>query len=161
MPVKIGSGRPPQSKLQRWFFRAPIKLYQWRLGFLLGSRFLLIEHVGRKSGRVRQTVVEVVESEPSAGRYRVCSGYGDHSDWFKNLQQTPAVHITVGRTRMPVTARVLPPDEAGPLMLRYAERHPRLAKALVRACGYEVDGSPADWLALGDSDMRFVEFAPR
>jgi hypothetical protein len=45
----------------RTLMRAPIWIYRARLGFLFGSRMLLLEHVGRKSGRRRQAVLEIVD----------------------------------------------------------------------------------------------------
>jgi hypothetical protein len=37
----------------RALMRAPIWLYRARLGFLFGSRTLMLEHIGRKSGARR------------------------------------------------------------------------------------------------------------
>lgn len=159
MPTKIGPGRPPQSPVKRWFFRAPVKLYSAGMGSMLGGRFMLLEHTGRKSGLPRRTVIEVVKRAKEPERYYACSGYGEHSDWFKNLRAHPQVHITVGNRRLAVTARVLPPDEAGAVMLDYAQRYPRTARALVHACGYDVDGTDSDWRAIGGTDIRFLEFA--
>jgi hypothetical protein len=34
----------------RWVVRVPVGLYRARLGFLFGSRLLMLEHTGRKSG---------------------------------------------------------------------------------------------------------------
>ena len=48
------------SGFSRLMFRLPIYLYKVGLGGLLGGRFLLLNHVGRKSGQPRQAVVEVV-----------------------------------------------------------------------------------------------------
>ena len=42
-------------------FRVPVYLYRWHLGWLFGHRCLLLTHIGRRSGRKRQTVLEVVE----------------------------------------------------------------------------------------------------
>jgi hypothetical protein len=44
----------------RALLRLPILLYRLHLGWLLGHRFLLLTHVGRKSGLQRRTVLEVV-----------------------------------------------------------------------------------------------------
>ncbi len=38
--------------------RAPIGPYRIGLGGLLGRRFLLLEHVGRRSGLPRHTVID-------------------------------------------------------------------------------------------------------
>jgi hypothetical protein len=44
----------------RWLVRAPIGLYRARVGFLFGSRLLMLEHLGRKSGARHYVVLEVV-----------------------------------------------------------------------------------------------------
>ncbi len=59
----------------RWLVRAPIWLLHARLGFLMGSRLLMLEHIGRRSGRRRHVVLEVVD-RPAPGRYVVASGFG-------------------------------------------------------------------------------------
>lgn len=38
----------------RWLVRAPIWLYRARLGAVLGSRLLMLEHTGRTSGQRRR-----------------------------------------------------------------------------------------------------------
>jgi hypothetical protein len=40
--------------------RLPIYLYRLNLGWLLGHRFLLFAHLRRKSGLLRDTVLEVI-----------------------------------------------------------------------------------------------------
>jgi hypothetical protein len=50
----------------RWFVRAPIWLFRARLGFLAGSRLIMLEHIGRTSGQRRYVVLEVVD-HPSPG----------------------------------------------------------------------------------------------
>ncbi|MGH3594278.1 MAG: nitroreductase family deazaflavin-dependent oxidoreductase, partial [Pseudonocardiaceae bacterium] len=62
----------------RRLVRAPIWLYRARLGFLFGSRMLLLEHVGRKTGARRYVVLEVV-GHPTPGTYVVASGFGDRA----------------------------------------------------------------------------------
>ena len=52
----------------RALVRAPIWLYRARLGFVMGHRMLLLEHIGRKSGARRYAVLEVVE-RPAHDRY--------------------------------------------------------------------------------------------
>ena len=51
----------------RWLVRMPVWLYRARLGFLFGNRLLMVEHIGRKSGRRRYVVLEVA----SLTRYAV------------------------------------------------------------------------------------------
>ncbi|WFR73002.1 hypothetical protein P9209_03930 [Prescottella defluvii] len=61
--MRITERPSPPTGWKRRFFRMPITLYRWHLGALLGHRFVLVEHVGRRSGRTRQVVLEVDGSE--------------------------------------------------------------------------------------------------
>ena len=74
--------------------RAPIWLYRARLGFLSGSRTLMLEHVGRKSGARRFVVLEVV-GHPAPDTYVVASGFGERAQWFRNLIANPQVRVSV------------------------------------------------------------------
>ena len=41
-----------------WLMRLPIPLYRASLGWMLGTRLVMIEHLGRSSGERRFVVVE-------------------------------------------------------------------------------------------------------
>lgn len=119
--------------LARWLYRAPIALYRMGLGFLLGGRFLMVEHTGRTSGKTRYTVLEVVRHDREADTYVVASGWGERSDWFRNVMKTPAVRISSGlRRRRPARAIRLPPPSAERELCAYADRHPRAFATLAR-----------------------------
>jgi len=114
----------------RWLVRAPIWLYRARLGFVLGHRLLMLEHVGRKSGRRRYVVLEVVD-RPRPDTYVVVSGFGDRAQWLRNLEADPRVHVSVGaRVRAPASARRLSAEEASAALGRYADAHPQAWSAL-------------------------------
>ncbi|WP_432037905.1 nitroreductase family deazaflavin-dependent oxidoreductase [Streptomyces cucumeris] len=151
---------PASSGLRRLAFRAPILLYRWHLGRLLGDRMLLLTHTGRTSGLPRQTVLEVTGRDPATGAYHLASGFGPRAQWYRNVQRTPQVTIQVGSRRMSAVAQPLGPAESGQLMAAYALRHPRLARALVRMCGLEVDGSARDYYRIGLDHIPFVRVLP-
>lgn len=155
------TARPePPTGWRRTLFRAPIRLYRCGLGFLVPARFLLLNHVGRVSGRQRQAVVEVVEHDRATGAYVVCSGFGPTAQWYRNLLAHPDVTIQVGARRLPVTAQPLDADAGGAFMARYAPRHPRAAKQLARFMGFRVDGTVDDYRAVG-RELPFVRLTPR
>ncbi len=105
--------------------RSPLWLYRHGLGRLLGPRLLMLEHRGRSSGLLRQVVLEVVD-RPGPGTYRVVSGLGPGSQWFRNLQADPRCRVTTGRHRhAAATAHRLPQEDVGPVLAAYAERNPR------------------------------------
>lgn len=154
---KTSDPRPPTGTM-RLLFRLPNLLYQLRLGWLLGGRFVLIDYVGRVSGRRRRVVLEVVEHD--AGTYIIVSGYGTRSSWYRSLRANPAITITVGWRRMPADAELAPPAEGGEILLRYAKRHPRAIRSLTRFTGMETDGSDADYELVGQR-LPFFRLVPR
>lgn len=79
----VASGTP--RGLLRLGLRLPVWLYRLRLGRLLGRRFVMVTHTGRKSGRQHQTVLEVVRYDPATGVVVVASGWGEKADWFRNI----------------------------------------------------------------------------
>ena len=79
----------PSRGLLRFGLRFPVVLYRRHLGWLLGDRFLMLTHIGRKSGQPHQTVLEVVRHDGQTGEYVIASGWRGKSDWYRNLQKTP------------------------------------------------------------------------
>ncbi|MFD3748044.1 nitroreductase family deazaflavin-dependent oxidoreductase [Nocardia sp. NPDC058633] len=151
---------PPPTGVRRLLLRAPIHLYRLRLGWLFGSRLLLLEHIGRVSGKQRRVVIEVVEHDPTDGSYVVCSGFGTEAAWYRNVLAAPDTRIQVGLRTIEVTAHPLATDEGGEFMARYAPRHPRAARRLVRFMGFSTDGSQEDYREVG-RHLPFVRLSPR
>ncbi|RME46693.1 MAG: nitroreductase family deazaflavin-dependent oxidoreductase [Chloroflexi bacterium] len=139
--------QPPQG-WKRIVWRLPIWLYRARLGRLLGGRFLLLTHTGRKSGLPRYAVVEVMRHDPVTNTYYVASGFGEKSDWFRNIMKTPQVTIQVGRRQMPAIAERLSLEDAERELLDYARRHPRALRNLARILGYRIENTEEDIRAL-------------
>ncbi len=160
MPEKIKDISPP-SGFSRFLYRLPIWFYKLHIGWLLGGRFLLLNHIGRKSGQPRQAVLEVVGHDKDTNTYYVASGFGPKSQWFQNLQHTPDVNIQVGSKKMAVTAHILPPEESGQAMVNYAHKYAKAAKNLMKLIGYQVDGSDEDYYAIGAEHIPFIAFEPR
>jgi len=108
----------------RAFFRAPLYLYRIRLGWLLGSRFLLLTHTGRKSGLPRQTVIEVVTHDKDTGAYYVAAAWRKKADWYLNILQTPRVRVQVGNRQFEAEANQTSREEAQRVLWEYAQKHP-------------------------------------
>ena len=146
--------------ISRFFFRLPIWLYHFHLGWLLGGRFVLINHIGRKSGQQRQVVVEVVRHDQATDSYIVCSGFGKKAQWYQNLLAHPAVTIQVGRRKLTVRADPLSTEAGGAEMVDYAQRNPVAARNLSKFMGFEVENSPAGYRMAGEQ-LPFVALRPR
>lgn len=143
----------------RWFVRAPIWLYRARLGALFGSRLLMLEHVGRRSGRHRYVVLEVVD-HPVADTYIVVSGFGVRAQWFRNLEANGQARVYIA-SRKPARARAchLDADAATASLGRYAGAHPhawaRLRPVLEQTLGTRIDEHGTEL------PMVALELAPR
>lgn len=112
------------SRLLRALFRLPIFLYRMNLGFLLGGRFLMLTHIGRKSGLPRQAVIEVVDHDKAAGVYYVAAAWREKSDWYLNVLKNPRVKVQVGNRKFEADAVQKSRKEAEDILWEYAQKHP-------------------------------------
>lgn len=159
--MQITKHLQPPTGLSRKLFRVPIYFYRAGLGRMLGNRILLLHHVGRVSGKQRQAILEVVEHDPADDSFVVASGWGPTAAWYRNVVHTPDVTIQVGRRTIPVTAVRLTEDEGAETFVRYAIKHRIAAKHMLpRVLGFSVDGTEADFRAVGQR-LPFVRFVPR
>ncbi|WP_416986049.1 nitroreductase family deazaflavin-dependent oxidoreductase [Streptomyces sp. T028] len=147
MPHRETRSNPPlPTGWRRLAARTPVFLFRAGLGPVMGERFLLLHHVGRRTGLDRQAVLEVVAHEAPSRSWTVAAGFGPASDWFRNLRAHPKTVIQSGNRHHAVTAVFLSADEGADIMAEYARRHPRAAR---RLCGFL--GLPAD---RGDRSYR-------
>ena len=146
---------------QRVLWRLPIKLYRYNLGWLLGKRFVLLNHIGRKSGLPRQAVLEVVDRDNPPGTLTIAAGFGKKAHWYQNLRANPDVTIQLGRCKMAVRAEVLSAEKSGAALLDYSRRHPKAIRRLASVIGYEMDGTDEDFLELGRKYIHFVILHPK
>src|SRR3954466_824316 len=107
--------QPAPSGAARWVLRLPVALYSARAGWLLGHRFLLLEHRGRRTGRVYRTVLEVLSWDPVAREAVVMSGFGHKSQWYRNVLADGAAEVQIARLRFTATVRSVDADEAARL----------------------------------------------
>ncbi|WP_409185822.1 nitroreductase family deazaflavin-dependent oxidoreductase [Amycolatopsis sp. VS8301801F10] len=150
--------------IARTVFKAPAKLYDRELGWLLGKRFLCLTHVGRKSGRRYRTVLEVIGVRPRTGEVLAIAGLGPSSDWYRNLQAAPAAEVAIGRRKFVPAHRVLDESEAADAIADYERRNrllrPILHPVLSKLLGWRYDGSDAARLRMVQQ-LPIVAFRPR
>jgi deazaflavin-dependent oxidoreductase (nitroreductase family) len=156
----------PPSKptgLLKWEFTLLRYLYRWHLGWLPGHLCLMITHIGRKTGRRRQTVLEIIQYDPTTQECIVMSGYGTQSDWYRNIHAHPALSVQVGRQRYRPHQRLLSAEETLHILEEYPRCHPWrfrvLLPLLVRLVRYAYDGTQEGLRAMSEV-MRGVAFRP-
>lgn len=121
----------------------------------------MLTHIGRKSGVKRRTVLEVVRTDDARGMFLVCSGWGEGSQWFRNILAEPLVWVTAGSRTSPCRARRLTPEEAGHEIRDYAARYPRTIRGFSRfLLGTKFSGSDENFAALSNA-LPVVELSPR
>ena len=109
----------------RWIVRAPILVYRARLGAIFGTRLLMLEHTGRKTGTRRYAVLEIVD-HPTPGSFMVVSGFGMRAQWLRNVEADPRVRVSIGSHRpQDAVARRVDLTEATEILTRYANAHPK------------------------------------
>lgn len=129
-----------------WLARSPILLYRLGLGKLIGSGLVMLEHTGRKSGEPRRVVLEVTRLENEHSLI-IASGFGDTSQWFKNLQANPRCRVwTNGKRGVPATAEFLNREDSDEILKEYQVTHAaiwnRLKQAITEITGEVPDHIP-------------------
>lgn len=136
---------PPRGLLG-WLLGLPVHLHRAHLGFLLGHRFLVLVHEGRRTGRRHETPLEVVSYDRAHREAIVAAGWGRKTQWLHNVEAGLAREVWIGRDRYAPEVRFLAAEEASAILKRY-EQHSGLPKRLVRGVlswllGWRYDGSP-------------------
>ncbi len=141
---RLWLGRAAAALLRvRWIVRLPVLLYRVRLGAIFGNRLLMLEHIGRHSGKARYVVLEVVD-RPSPTMLVVVSGFGARAQWYRNIRSHSSVRVYMRSHRpLPAVARVMTTDEAQAALSTYARDHPRawgsLRPVLEETLGTSID----------------------
>ncbi|MGB2954645.1 MAG: nitroreductase family deazaflavin-dependent oxidoreductase [Anaerolineales bacterium] len=141
-------------------WRMPIWFYRLGLGWMLGNRLLLLSHTGCKSGKIRQTVLEIIHYSPENHSYYLVSGFGTRSHWYQNIKQDPRVTIQVGSNRMTADAQRLEPDEAENIFLGYTQKYPRSIRLLAKVLKYDIVHTTEGYQAFG-REIPLIRLTPR
>jgi deazaflavin-dependent oxidoreductase (nitroreductase family) len=148
----------------RAVLKLPVFVYRLHLGFLLGERFLLLEHRGRRSGRTYRAVLEVVRVDREDGEVVVMSGWGRRANWLRNVIAGGALGVQVGRRRFAPEVRLLGVDEASSALAAYERRNriaaPLIRRVLSRLAGFPYDGSREGRRRIVQ-ELPLVGFRPR
>ena len=146
MHAATSDGPAPPGGVLRWILTLPAYLFRARLGFLLGHRFLVLVHEGRRTHRLRETPLEVMRYDTASHEAIVAAGWGRRTGWLHNVEGGLAREVRIGRDRYAPAWRRLGTDEAAAVIEQY-ERHSGLPRALVwaalgRMLGWRYDGTP-------------------
>jgi deazaflavin-dependent oxidoreductase (nitroreductase family) len=140
-------------------FRLPVRLYERGWGWVLGPVFLRLVHVGRRTGSAHSTVAMVLDHDRGSGRAVICSAWGAHTDWVRNLRAGPATRVDIGRESFVPVHRFLTDDEAMAVAAAFRERHPHRLRLMSTVLGWG-DLRSEGALRAFVSTRPFVELTP-
>jgi deazaflavin-dependent oxidoreductase (nitroreductase family) len=150
----------PPSGAVRALLRAPLWLYRVRLGFLFGHRLAYIAHRGRRTGKRREVVAEVVQHDPARPEIVVVAAWGRAPDWYLNLRAGPALEVRVaGRRWVRPVHRFLDGPETLHVLLAYQRRHPRSWRFLAPRLGFPAEPGDPAWPGVART-VHAIAFRP-
>jgi deazaflavin-dependent oxidoreductase (nitroreductase family) len=145
--------------LSRMAFRAPLALYRIGLGRLLRHEFLVLTHVGRRTGQVHETALKVLHYDSATGESIVASAWGARADWYRNLQAHPALAVrTAGAWYVP-DVRTVAPDEGFAVFADWTRRQHWFATVMLAQIGLSWDVPETEQRAIV-AGFPFVGFRP-
>lgn len=143
--------------------RAPVLVFDARADRLLGHRFLLLTHHGRRTGRRYRTMLEVLCWRPELSEAVVMSGFGPRAQWLQNLLAGAPAEVRIAGRRWPAVMRHVEPAEAVTVLAGYERRNrafrPLVRRVLSSLSGVAYDGTPAARLAVVQA-LPLVAFRP-
>ncbi|HET6551397.1 MAG TPA: nitroreductase family deazaflavin-dependent oxidoreductase [Solirubrobacter sp.] len=146
-----------------WMLCAPNALYDAHAGALLGHRFLRLTHRGRRTGRPRRTVLEVLSWDGPTHEAVVISGLGPRANWLRNVLAAGAAEVEIAGERWTARVRALGPAEGAAVLADYERRNrfalPLVRRILSKLAGFRYDGTEAARRRLVER-LPVVAFSP-
>jgi deazaflavin-dependent oxidoreductase (nitroreductase family) len=140
-------------------FRLPVVLYQFKLGWLMGKRFMQITHIGRRSGKIHRTILAVLRFDEKTKEFLAVSAWRG-SDWYYNIQASTALQVESGSVRYVPQQRTLSPEEITMAFLDYRGQHPTFSRMVCRIPGWKWDSTYEEFLELART-LHGVAFRPK
>jgi len=127
---------PPQADSPVWrlfggLTSAHVRIYRLTSGRIggrmMGSRILLLDHVGRKSGKKRTHPLLCLPDGADLVIVASKGGVETHPAWWHNLRANPETTVQFGSEHRRVRAREATPQERERLWPRLVEMYPSYA----------------------------------
>jgi deazaflavin-dependent oxidoreductase (nitroreductase family) len=123
--------------VKRWGTRLHIAVYRLTRGRFLarvgGQPVLLLQTVGRRTGRSRTTPLQYLADDAAFVVVAANAGAPRSPAWWLNLCAAPRAHIQIGTDNLDVAAREAMGDERAALWLRLTAANRHLTRAARKA----------------------------
>jgi deazaflavin-dependent oxidoreductase (nitroreductase family) len=139
--MQIFEKRP--NGLLKFFFKVPVWMY--KIGFggferLIGAQWMLITHIGRKSGKQYDSMVDVMDYNKVTDIYYIEAAYGTHADWVRNIQASPNFAARVGRRKFTARATPLSNENAADMLVKFYREKPAYTRSVMAMVGVKFNG---------------------
>ncbi len=155
--ASAGDQKPPAFISK--FFKMPLFFYRRGLGWIFGKRFMVLTHVGRRSGTVYQSVLAVLAFDPGTREIKAVAPWSS-SNWFRNIQATPALEVQTAGMRYVPRQRFLSPEEIATAFVQFRREQPIFSRIVARIPGWKIDSTYEEFLELAQT-LRGVAFEPK
>ncbi|HTP08692.1 MAG TPA: nitroreductase family deazaflavin-dependent oxidoreductase [Anaerolineae bacterium] len=159
LQTKPGKANDKAPALMIPIFKLPVLLYRLHMGWLLGKRFMQIAHVGRRSGKVRRTILAVLRFDDKTKEIYAVSAWKG-SDWYYNIQASPPLQVESGFVRYIPVQRTLSPEEITTTFMQYRKKHPIFSRMICRIPGWKWNATYEEFLELART-LHGVAFEPK
>ena len=125
-------------RFMKFLFKVPVFLHKIGLGGwerLVGAQWMLITTVGRKSGKLRKAMVDVMDHDKSTDTYYIEAAYGARADWYRNIQSSPVFQAHVGRRKFKACAGALTTEGAGEMLVQFYRTKPAYTRSVMAMAG--------------------------
>lgn len=126
------------SRLLKFLFKVPVWLHKMGLGGwerLVGAQWMLITTKGRKTGKLRHTMVDVMDYDKISDTYYIEAAYGVRADWYKNIQINPVFEAQVGRRKFKARAGALTTEGASEMLVHFYRSKPAYTRSVMAMAG--------------------------
>lgn len=134
----MGTFHKKPGKLQKFFFKVPVFLHKIGLGGwerLIGAQWMLLTTKGRKSGKLYQSMVDIMDYDATTDTYYIEAAYGARSDWYKNILANPEFTAQAGRRKFKASAGALTTEGAGDMLVKFYRAKPGYTRSVMAMAG--------------------------
>lgn len=129
--------------IQKFFFNIPVWFH--KIGFggwerLIGAQWMLITTTGRKSGKPRETMLDVMDYNAATDTYYIEAAYGSRADWVRNIESNPRFQAQVRRRKFFAHLTSLSSGEAGEMMVNFYRTKPAYTRSIMAMVGMKFEG---------------------
>lgn len=130
-------------KFLKFFFKVPVWMY--KIGFggferLIGAQWMLITHIGRKSGKQFDSMVDVMDYDKVTDTYYIEAAYGTRADWVRNIQTSPNFAVRVGRRKFLARATPLSNENTADMLVKFYREKPAYTRSVMAMVGMKFNG---------------------